>query len=110
MCLPSSLLRFSVVDPGGGNETSNWKSSPIAERVAMDQFEAMGTADFDVGQGVPMAPCCWVKGGGARQMLKSVLWLRRENLNCRHIYTVPRNVSWMFASLMKTVIRSAGRL
>src|SRR5271155_1732843 len=61
----------------------------IAAQVAMDQLKAMGCERFDIGvkriDGAMLLP----EGWGARQVLKSLLWLRRENLNRGHIYVRP---------------------
>jgi RepB DNA-primase from phage plasmid len=61
----------------------------VAARVAMDQLEAMGAPAFDIGvkrfDGTMLLRERW----GAKQVLKSLLWLRRENLNRGHIYVRP---------------------
>jgi hypothetical protein len=64
----------------------------VAARVAMDQLEAMGAGAFDIGvkrfDGAMLLRERW----GAKQVLKSLLWLRRENLNRGHIYVRPAGV------------------
>ena len=64
-------------------------SRMIAARVAMDQLEAMGAATFDIGVKRFDGPMLLREGWGVRQVLKSLLWLRRENLNRGHIYVRP---------------------
>jgi hypothetical protein len=61
----------------------------VAARVAMDQLEAMGTVCFDIGVKRTDGTMILREGWGARQVLKSLLWLRRENLNRGHIYVRP---------------------
>jgi hypothetical protein len=64
-------------------------SRVVAARVAMDQLEAMGATSFDVGvkrfDGTMILREEW----GAKQVLKALLWLRRENLNQGHVYIRP---------------------
>jgi RepB DNA-primase N-terminal domain/RepB DNA-primase C-terminal helical domain len=67
-------------------------SRVIAARVAMDQLEAMGCARFDVGVKRIDGAMLLREGWGAKQVLKSLLWLRRENLNRGHIYVRPSGV------------------
>jgi RepB DNA-primase N-terminal domain len=64
-------------------------SRVIAARVAMDQLEAMGAAAFDIGVKRIDGTMLLREGWGAKQVLKSLLWLRRENLNLGHIYIRP---------------------
>src|SRR5271165_3021168 len=64
-------------------------SRVVAARVAMDQLEAMGAACFDIGVKRSDGTMIVREGWGARQVLKSLLWLRRENLNRGHIYVRP---------------------
>jgi len=64
-------------------------SRVIAARVAMDQLEAMGAPGFDIGVKRTDGTMLLREGWGARQVLKSLLWLRRENLNRGHIYVRP---------------------
>jgi hypothetical protein len=67
-------------------------SRVIAARVAMDQLEAMGAAAFDIGVKRTDGTMLLREGWGAKQVLKSLLWLRRENLNRGHIYVRPTGV------------------
>ena len=60
-------------------------SRVIAARVAMDQLEAMGAPAFDIGVKRFDGTMLLREGWGAKQVLKSLLWLRRENLNRGHI-------------------------
>ena len=64
-------------------------SRVIAARVAMDQLEALGAQCFDIGvkrlDGTMILRERW----SAKQVLKALLWLRRENLNHGHIYVRP---------------------
>jgi len=64
-------------------------SRVIAARVAMAQLEAMGAAAFDIGVKRFDGTMLLREGWGARQVLKSLLWLRRENLGRGHIYVRP---------------------
>jgi hypothetical protein len=64
----------------------------IAARVAMDQLEAMGAAAFDIGVKRFDGTMLLREGWGAKQVLKSLLWLRRENLNRGHIYVRPTGI------------------
>jgi hypothetical protein len=61
----------------------------IAARVAMDQLEALGAPAFDIGVKRCDGTMLLREGWGAKQVLKSLLWLRRENLNRGHIYVRP---------------------
>jgi hypothetical protein len=61
----------------------------VAARVAMDQLEAMGATSFDVGVKRFDGTMILREGWGAKQVLKALLWLRRENLNQGHIYIRP---------------------
>jgi hypothetical protein len=64
-------------------------SRVITARVAMDQLEALGAERFDIGVKRIDGAMIVREGWGARQVLKSLLWLRRENLNRGHIYVRP---------------------
>lgn len=55
----------------------------------MDQLEAMGCERFDIGVKRIDGAMILREGWGTRQVLKSLLWLRRENLNRGHIYVRP---------------------
>jgi hypothetical protein len=61
----------------------------VAARVAMDQLEALGAAGFDIGVKRTDGTMILREGWGAKQVLKSLLWLRRENLNRGQIYVRP---------------------
>jgi hypothetical protein len=67
-------------------------SRVIAARVAMDQLEALGVAAFDIGVKRFDGTMLLREGWGAKQVLKSLLWLRRENLNRGHIYVRPAGI------------------
>ena len=67
-------------------------SRVVAAQVAMDQLEAMGCERFDIGVKRIDGAMILREGWGARQVLKSLLWLRRENLNRGHIYVRPSGV------------------
>ena len=64
-------------------------SRVVAARVAMDQLEALGAECFDIGVKRVDGTMVLREGWGAKQVLKSLLWLRRENLNRGHIYVRP---------------------
>ncbi|MGO9057664.1 MAG: DNA-primase RepB domain-containing protein [Candidatus Binataceae bacterium] len=64
-------------------------SRVVAAQVAMDQLEAMGCERFDIGVKRVDGAMILREGWGTRQVLKSLLWLRRENLNRGHIYVRP---------------------
>jgi hypothetical protein len=55
----------------------------------MDQLEALGAECFDIGVKRVDGTMVLREGWGAKQVLKSLLWLRRENLNRGHIYVRP---------------------
>jgi hypothetical protein len=55
----------------------------------MDQLEALGADCFDIGVKRIDGTMVLREGWGAKQVLKSLLWLRRENLNRGHIYVRP---------------------
>jgi hypothetical protein len=55
----------------------------------MDQLEALGAECFDIGVKRIDGTMVLREGWGAKQVLKSLLWLRRENLNRGHIYVRP---------------------
>jgi hypothetical protein len=57
----------------------------VAARVAMAELEALGAAAFDLGVKRSDGTMLLREGWGAKQVLKSLLWLRRENLNRGHI-------------------------
>ena len=59
----------------------------------MDQLEAMGAAAFDIGVKRIDGTMLLREGWGAKQVLKSLLWLRRENLNRGHIYVRPAGIA-----------------
>jgi hypothetical protein len=65
------------------NQTMELKrdSRVVAARVAMDQLDALGVGSFDIGVKRVDGIMILREGWGARQVLKSLLWLRRENLN-----------------------------
>jgi RepB DNA-primase from phage plasmid len=67
----------------------NPDSRIVAARVAMDQLEALGVGSFDIGVKRVDGIMILREGWGAKQVLKSLLWLRRENLNRGHIYVRP---------------------
>jgi hypothetical protein len=67
----------------------NPDSRVVAARVAMDQLEALGAECFDIGVKRLDGTMILREGWGAKQVLKSLLWLRRENLNRGHIYVRP---------------------
>src|SRR5260370_27926440 len=67
----------------------NRDSRVVAAQVAMDQLEAMGCERFDIGVKRIDGAMILREGWGAKQVLKSLLWLRRENLNRGHIYVRP---------------------
>ena len=56
-------------------------SRVIAAQIATDQLEAMGCERFDIGVKRVDDAMILREGWGTRQVLKSLLWLRRENLN-----------------------------
>jgi hypothetical protein len=58
----------------------------------MDQLEAMGAECFDVGIKRIDGTMILREGWGTKQILKSLLWLRREDLNRGHIYVRPAGV------------------
>jgi len=64
-------------------------SRTVAARVAMDQLEALGAERFDVGVKRSDGTMILREGWGVKQVLKALLWLRRENLNRGHIYVRP---------------------
>ena len=68
-------------------------SRVVAAQVAMDQLEAMGCERFDIGVKRIDGAMLLREGWGTRQVLKSLLWLRRENLNRGHIYVRPAGVA-----------------
>ena len=67
----------------------NPDSRIVAARVAMDQLEALGADCFDIGVKRFDGTMLLREGWSAKQVLKSLLWLRRENLNRGHIYVRP---------------------
>src|SRR5271163_848804 len=64
-------------------------SRVVAARVAMDQLVALGAELFDIGVKRIDGTMVLREGWGAKQILKSLLWLRRENFNRGHIYVRP---------------------
>jgi RepB DNA-primase from phage plasmid len=64
-------------------------SRTVAARVAMDQLIALGADCFDIGVKRVDGTMILREGWGAKQVLKSLLWLRRENFNRGHIYVRP---------------------
>lgn len=64
-------------------------SHVVAAGVAMDQLDAMGAERFDIGVKRSDGTMILREEWGAKQVLKSLLWLRRENLNHGHIYVRP---------------------
>src|SRR5450755_1334236 len=64
-------------------------SRTVAARVAMDQLMALGADCFDIGVKRVDGTMILREGWGAKQVLKSLLWLRRENFNRGHIYVRP---------------------
>jgi len=67
----------------------NRDSRAVVAQVAMDQLEATGCERFDIGIKRIDGVMILREGWGAKQVLKSLLWLRRENLNRGHIYVRP---------------------
>src|SRR5271169_6970606 len=67
-------------------------SRVVAARVAMDQLDALGADLFDIGVKRTDGTMLLREGWGAKQVLKSLLWLRRENLNRGHIYVRPGGI------------------
>jgi RepB DNA-primase from phage plasmid len=55
----------------------------------MDQLEALGAECFDIGVKRLDGTMILREGWGAKQVLKSLLWRRRENFNRGHIYVRP---------------------
>ena len=76
---------------GGKMKTmeSRRDSRVIAAGVAIDQLEALGAERFDIGVKRLDGTMILREGWSARQVLKSLLRLRRENLNRSHIYVRP---------------------
>jgi RepB DNA-primase from phage plasmid len=64
----------------------------ITARVAMDHLEALGCSLFDVGVRRLDGKMLLREGWSSRQVLKSLLWLRRENFHSGHIYVRPFGV------------------
>jgi hypothetical protein len=60
-----------------------------AAHTAMDQLQAMAAPAFDIGVKRSDGAMLLREGWGAKQVLKSLLWLRRENLSRGHIYIRP---------------------
>jgi hypothetical protein len=86
----------SALPPHGRRKNKNVDipvdSRTIAARVAMDQLEALGCAQFDVGVKRLDGKMLLREGWSSRQVLKSLLWLRRENFHLGHIYVRPFGV------------------
>jgi hypothetical protein len=68
---------------------SKRNSRVVAARLALDQLEALGTERFDIGVKRTDGTMILREGWSTKQVLKSLLWLRRENLNRGHIYVRP---------------------
>ena len=58
----------------------------------MDQLVALGADCFDIGVKRVDGTMILREGWGAKQVLKSLLWLRRENFNRGHIYVRPAGI------------------
>jgi RepB DNA-primase from phage plasmid len=67
-------------------------SRTITARVAMDHLEALGCLRFDVGVRRLDGKMLLREGWSSGQVLKSLLWLRRENFNFGHVYVRPFGV------------------
>src|SRR5690242_9907572 len=61
----------------------------ITARVAMDHLEAVGCPRFDIGVKRPDGKMLLRERWSSGQVLKSLLWLRRENFHSGHIYIRP---------------------
>src|SRR5271170_3450528 len=69
-------------------------SSPrvLTAKVTLAQLEAMGCERFDIGVKRSEGTMQLREGWGAKQILKAILWLRRENLYGAHIYVRPAGI------------------
>ncbi len=61
----------------------------LTAKVTLAQLEAMGCERFDIGVKRSEGTMQLREGWGAKQILKAILWLRRENLYGAHIYVRP---------------------
>ena len=64
----------------------------LTAKVTLTQLEAMGCERFDIGVKRSEGTMQLREGWGAKQILKAILWLRRENLYGAHIYVRPAGV------------------
>ena len=64
----------------------------VTAKVALAQLEAMGCERFDIGVKRSEGTMQLREGWGAKQVLKAILWLRRENLHGAHIYVRPAGI------------------
>src|SRR5271170_4663943 len=69
-------------------------SSPrvLTAKVTLAQLEAMGCERFDIGVKRSEGTMQLREGWGAKQILKAILWLRRENLYGAHNYVRPAGI------------------
>lgn len=77
-----------------GKRTMQAKSNSwaLTAKVSMDQLEAMGSKRFDIGVKRSKGTMQLREEWGEKQVLKAILWLRRENLYGAHIYIRPTGV------------------
>jgi hypothetical protein len=66
-----------------------------AARVAIEQLIGLGADCFDIGVKRVDGTKIQREGWGAKQVLKSLFWLRRENFNRGHIYVRPTRYPWI---------------
>ena len=64
----------------------------LTAKVTLAQLEAMGCERFDIGVKRSEGTMQLREGWGAKQILKAILWLRRENLYGAHIYVRPAGI------------------
>ena len=64
----------------------------LTAKVTLAQLEAMGCERFDIGVKRSEGTMQLREGWGAKQVLKAILWLRRENLYGAHIYVRPAGI------------------
>jgi hypothetical protein len=64
----------------------------LTAKVTLTQLEAMGCERFDIGVKRSEGTMQLREGWGAKQVLKAILWLRRENLYGAHIYVRPAGI------------------
>ena len=64
----------------------------LTAKVTLAQLEAMGCERFDIGVKRSEGTMQLREGWGAKQVLKAILWLRRENLHGAHIYVRPAGI------------------